>query len=496
MTGKGLAGRLPLLGNIGGKKRYEAAVAPSGRLLVNFNGLQAGCILDKNYFEPGWFTDSELEILAKIEASTQIALKGSDTRIYSGLYPYSHSDRVVENLFGLAKDAGVRLDFITVGLAIIHDRTEDNQEIKTMQHEWERALAEQEYTRASEISPSLVQKRLQLRDADKSEFLGYLHEARGISNDERGALGRTIETMVLLASDLSRDSTARSYTLSMNHQYSRVREESLEDTLTRMLIKNEDRRASLREYQPIPAETMLQLKAAFKDSASVGGHIVGEELQRRFGRMGNGRRMANAVMVQTAFKSLPPLQYQNETLNSYEADIEKGAYGEKAKQLLALVKLSHAGLIQDSLALLREAIASYERDRHIQRIKPHIDKEIKANRAGEYYRQAELGGPLEYWLLTEQRERSVLESLDSDPLQRGKVYATARHLFELIPNYGMWHAPDGEPNKLPALLSNGDPMLRKRFTLHRWDALVSLIPGVPRLMGSSGGGGGSVSFLF
>src|SRR3989338_5959158 len=91
-------------GNPSKEPKYVTELTANG-LILKLNGSQliTSSILDRDYFVKDWFTEPELEVIARWDESVQRIMKERGTRICSGLPFYLHTDRVVQNLFEAGK---------------------------------------------------------------------------------------------------------------------------------------------------------------------------------------------------------------------------------------------------------------------------------------------------------------------------------------------------------------------------------------------------------
>jgi hypothetical protein len=471
------------------RPHYDPDIS-DGRLVVPFSfwgdgtstiqGLQIGNIIDSHYFVKEWFTGPQLEIASKFEDSTQQILKHVGPRKYSGLYQYSHIDRVAENTFNMAKEVDVPLDFVILLLIIGHDREEDDPKIRQLYDQWKDAVNIGDNERRETYGKELSHERTRVRGTIEEELLGYSSEITGIKNKKViTSLENDIKAAVNLISDITRFSDQRTYASSMDHQYHKVGRENIAHTLRRVIVKNSDRSSNIGEIGLLlPYDIMGQIGMAFNDKTVIDDYVVGEELRRRFGDIRiEERRMSNAIQVYTSFKSIFPLQYFNETRNQYATRIG-GGNNKRTKDLLTLATLSTARLVQDSGELAESAFRSYEgSDNNIRkRVKSEVDGEIEALKQGMWYDRATLGGIVEYWLLNGQRGSRSIESLDKNPDQKAQIYRTARHLVEIFPRYNKFHERNDDEKR--ELLDNPqlyNPKKHDYFTLQNFDSLVILM---------------------
>jgi len=473
-------------------RNYNARVSSRG-LVVDFgNGLEiASSIIDKSYFVPEWFTERELEILARFEGLTQRVAKESGPRRHSGLYAYSHIDRDAETAFNTAKQAGVSLDVVTTLALLGHDSIEDAVEVRRLLDEWERALITGTgYDNLKSKAQELSKKREEIRDRYTWELYRYLDQT-GARGTERNVLRKAIDAAVRLMYHLTRFQDELPYALSMEFQFARQGNESLENMIRRANVKLWDITSNHREVRPLLPDVMGQIKLAFNDRSTVTGnyqdgrqvgYVIGQELADRFGGVGDGAEMPPAVRVVNAFNSMFALQYLHETLNRYGTDIEAGKYGNRARELLELTKVSKKSMIEATLALLNSTIEIYESKREISEIKDRVDGIIKRAKMGRFYYQVTLDGIINDWLVYEAGGRRRTESLDRSTEGRREAYTTARHLHESVQMFGMFY----EKGNLDALGRQVlitspdapyDPAKHNYFTLGCVDMILSLMRG-------------------
>ncbi len=471
--------------------RYNATISPRGRLIVPFDGYIIGSILDKGYFVGEWFKEPQLDIAAKFEDSTQNTLRSLSPRRYSGLYPYSHIDRDVEEAFKMAKQAGVPLDFVILITLIGHDRIEDDASIRALHEKWEKTAIEGNEQKRLEYADALDRERVRLINQLERELTGYIpHYVRGIVRD---TLRSDIEKAVRLIFDLTRFSNELPYALSMAHQYTRDGNEHLSQTLRRIFVKNADRIGNMKDTHPLPAQVMEQMDMAFNDERTVVAaltgkdikYVVGKELRERYGSINlNSKGMPAANMVATAFNSIFPLHYSNQTFNRHAQNIILGKYGgnrEQLKQLLELAILSRNEMSAVTAELLQSAIARYQKKhREVRLVKPQVDDEVKRKQTGSFYDKVTLDGFVKDWLLYDAGGKEFIESLDATPEQRIKNYRTARHMTVVIPRFRMFYdAKDRSDRDRPILLddpSQYNPQKHVYFTLKGVNSIMDLMP--------------------
>lgn len=476
--------------------KYVIETTPHG-LILKLNGSQliTSSILDRDYFVKDWFTAPELEVIARWDESVQRVMKEKGTRIYSGLPYYLHVDRVVQNLFEAGKAVNVPLDYKILIEGIGHDRIEDDKRIGALEERWEKALNENDYKKRLIFEEQLKVERAKVKGEVEGELLQYDSDT-GVKGQEREKLERDTRIAVNQIKNVTRFSNERVYASSMGYQFQRIGREPLEQMLGRFPVKNSDRNENQIEYGlMLPLKRMQQLEIAFKDASVIENYVVGEELRKRFNGVSlEAKGMPLAIRVQTAFKSVFPSHYQNETIDRYEQGILAGRYGDRTTGLLKLSRFTEASMIKSAVELLMSAVKSYEFDKDIANRKEEVDKEIKDLKGeGSYYYKVMAGGPIEYWLLRDPRGRKFIQALDKDPEEKFNVYRSARHFIELMPMFGMFYEHKDE-SETPVLLSDPviyDPRKHKYFALKNLDEMMKVLPNVPLLKKSPAGKMGS-----
>lgn len=472
------------------RRNYSARVS-SGGIVVDFgNGLEiASSIIDRSYFTPGWFTGSELEILAKFERLPQGMMKESGPRRHSGLHGYYHIENDAGTGFSIAKGVGISLDFIIIGAAVGHDSIEDAKGVRRLLSEWESMLITGVgYDVLRSKAQELRKKREEIRKGYEGELYGYLDQT-GARGTERDGLKRAIDVAVRLMYQVTRFQDELPYALSMEFQFSRQGNENLENTLRRANVKLWDIISNHSEVEPLQPDIMRQIRLAFSDNSTVTSqdgkqvYVIGQELSDRFGNVGEGAEMPPAVRVVNAFNSMFALQYLNETLNKYGADIEAGKYGNRARELLKLTMASKKAMIEAALALLNSAIGIYESEREISKIKHHVDRMIEDDKTGRFRYEVTLGkGFIKDWLVYEAGGRKRAEILDQSTDGRREAYITAKRLAESIPMFGMFYEKENlDSSDRPILITSPDvpydSAKHEHFTLEGVDAILRFMRG-------------------
>ncbi|MBI2208278.1 hypothetical protein HYU50_02180 [Candidatus Woesearchaeota archaeon] len=403
------------------------------RVLATFdNGFELGSIFDtKGYKESidmfgPWLSEPQLEISRKFEEYTQELFKKLGPRRYSGLPSYSH---VLDNAsigFENSKAAQIPLDFIIMLDKIGHDNIEIHENIMDLLNQYETELIQGRLDKAAEIGRKLRAERISLKGNIDGRLLRYLMETR-TKGSEKEALRRDIVSATKIIYDLTRFSDAWPYPLSMGIQFGRKRNEDLGLTFRRTPVKFDDRTCNVMEYkrQPLLAR---QIERAYN------GGDAGRKLREIYGDV-NARavEMPAAIKVQTAFKSLFPLHYMNETMNEYGADINNGKYGDRTKQLFWLAMQSKKRVVEKTLGLLESAVKFYEGGNIPEGVKEAIDRDIKHKRKTSYFDKVTDDGFVEPWIVYDVAGRGYIEALDRSQDRRVVPYRAARELQVLIP---------------------------------------------------------------
>lgn len=462
------------------QKKYGVNVSNSGELVVDFDdGPQISTsVIDKDYFIKEWYTPAQLEVISQFEDLTQRILKESGPRRYSGLWAYSHIDRILETAFNLAGQNGVRLDFVTLLAIMGHENIEDDPEVRTKYREWKLAFGEGNVGEIEKIDAELKGLRDKKKD-DLGKQLSLYILASSADTRERGELRSDTATAVRIMDQVTRFQEERPYMGSMGFQYRRVSNEKPINMLRRAIVKNCDFICNFLErgllYSP---HTMRQINKAFKDASEVlilynGDYHkvtekrgIGDLLKDRLGEFRNyGVDMPTSVMVLNAFNSLFPLHYLNTTLNDYGDSIKEPDESGK----LSLVKASKTQMVENVCELLDTAISIYESDKMILREKERIDSKVEGLKDTRYFYEITWGGDVFEWIKNELLGRQYVESLDKSPKTKVKVYEFARYLREVIGMFDKFYEINGEgvngkPNLLEKTNTPFDPKVHRNFT--------------------------------
>ena len=194
-------------------------------------------------------------------------------------------------------------------------------------------------------------------------------------------------------------------------------------------MKFGDRTCNVMEYKP-------QHLLARQIERAYNGGDAGRHLRERYGDVNaNAVEMPAAIKVQTAFKSLFPLHYMNETMNEYGADINDGKYGDRTKQLFWLAMQSKKRMIEETLRLLASAVEFYEDGNVPKGAKEAIDRDIEHKGITGYFDGATPDGFIKNWIPYDVAGRRYIEALDGSKERRVEPYSVARELLVLIPRF-------------------------------------------------------------
>lgn len=450
-------------------------------------------IIDRDYFIKDWYSPVELELIARFERSTQKIMSLASPRKYSGMYPYSHIDNVVENVFNFASqknpitfEKSTRIDLSTVIVAIGHDRIEDDPRHKDMLAEWYGAVKEGNNKRRKELSLSLYNLRKQLCDEIKEELFGYLEDIRKKNGKipNHNYIKRQIREAAELIYGLTRFSDEHPYSISMGEVYKRKKGESPRTAFKRGLLKNCDRIANGTETEPQEAEVIEWLDSKFKSDQAIeiNGEVykLGEFLTGRLGKVSTkAEAMPESVRLQVAANSIFPLHFSAETINDYNRNRSRGRnYARGSDSYMGLAILSRARLLDVTISLLDSAIEAYEKDPDIIKEKDRIDKSIQNKKSGDYFKRITVPGSISKLIVYDVGGQKVIREFDKLPENRVHHYEIAREVRESLPNFRLFYDPtetkDGKSQYIGDL-AKYDPRKHRFWTLPGVDQLTGLM---------------------
>ena len=456
-----LRGRVSGLGFFSSSRGYDISTIDD-RVLATFdNGFELGSIFDTQQYKESvdmfgsWLSEPQLEIARKWEEDTQELFKKLGPRRNSGLPSYSHVLYNATIGFENSKTAGIPLDFIIMLDKIGHDNIEIHENITELLRQFEAEAIQGRLDKATEIGKKLRIERTSLKHDIESRLLRYLPETR-TKGSEKEALRRDIISATKLIYDLTRFSDAWPYPLSMGVQFRRKRNEDFDLTFRRIPVKADDRTSNLIEYNP-QLSLVRQIKRAYNEGDA------GRALRERFGDVNeNAVEMPAAIKMETAFRSLFPLHYMNETMNRYGGRIDNGEYGNRTKQLFWLAINSKNRLIEETLGLLALAVRFYEDGNIPKGTKEAIDRDIKHKRKGSYFYEVTPDGFIEDWIVYDVAGRKYIETLDVSLDKRVEAYRAARELQVLTP---MFNNISDKDSRMQVPLGGYDPRKHDFYTL-------------------------------
>jgi len=472
----------------------------SNGFIVNVGDLQiASSILDRDYFVNDWFTEPQLYIIKKFDEFVQQSMKEAGTRRYSGLHAYSHIDRDVETAFRLAKRAGVPLDFITIIALLGHDLIEDDKEVAGLLSDWYGASVASEHETMKSLKKTLEETRIRKRDNIEQNLHRYASDTGAASNQKEELL-KDMDHAVRIIYQVTRFPEERVYARSMQFQFSRIKNEAIENMLRRFMVKSCDRISNLEEVCPLYGPEVMGAVAGILDGTLL-DNDAGKDFRNRLSHIRtDATEMPPSERVGNAFNSLFVLDFMNQSLNKYAAGIADGSYGARSKELIKLVEANKAEIIKATVGLLDSVISKYENDATItqrDRLKAEITDEIERFAQSGFYHMVTLDGFINKWLGYDAGGRNKTAALDISSETKAEVYRTARHLNYLIGMYAMFGKKDqikrfrrdplmSAPPDLMSAPDAYDPKRHDYFTLDKLNPFLQLMVGPEQVTGLLG----------
>jgi hypothetical protein len=458
------------------KNTYTAASGNDVRLSVNVNDFHIGYIVDAPFFDKALVDpdqesiDAKIQIMADFEDYNQRILKESGSRRYSGLHSYSHIYGDMQIAFELAKDADVPVGFVTSLDIIGHDGIEERRKIKELENEWEKALIAipPDYNRMKNLSYELKSER----DKARAETEQYLVSSLG-KTAIKGLSREKIKRDIVMATDIMLDVTRfpdkYPYPISMARQYKKKSGgEGLLRVGTRSFVRTADRINNLREFEPFP--NLSELADIFDSCDTSDVYTVGDELKERYGTIRrNAMAMPPAIMVVTAVRSVFPLHFLNETLNTNAEHLSK-AQGRILEQF-RLLEYGKKKMIKATLDLLDSAQRTYESNKSLTpNLRDDVSREIDYKKGGSYFYEMTWEGPAGRWIIYDGVGREFIEKLDEHSRGMVSVYRDARDISTLVPMFGKFHEKKKKDDMgRPILIDDPDikfdPKIHEHFTL-------------------------------
>src|SRR3989338_2430116 len=497
--------------------RYDVYASPNGRYVLTIDELFVNEILHpsptrRNDYEEwlkkhlffGSFLDSPnfkqtedkygrylkdplKEIAARVEEDVQKDFIAIGQRRHSALPASSHIYSDLQEALKISLKAGVPLDYIIFIAALLHDKNEEDPEIKGFENNWLDALFRNDGANLKKYSGLLTEARKKKAEELERRLNGYIPQ--GVKGAEREDYRKYHTKAVRIVMDATRFTDKNSYAYSLRHDFSRDGGEGLDQTFRRFVVKSADLISNSDETDPIHAEVMQQLRMASKNGRIITGsvdgneisYVIGEEFTKRFGSLEkDGKSMSAAMRVANSVAGVSGMQYANRTFNSYGIPMVSGKVNEGTHQLMRLAVYAISDLVDAKLRLAQSAIKIYEDDPEIKAIKPLVDKLIERKKRTTFYYRITDPGFIGTWLARDAGGRESIDALDRDTKKRIKNYKDARHLEILLPKFTMVYDKHArrDSRQLATLNSPGDYDPRKHIfsTLDDFNLLMRLLP--------------------
>lgn len=395
-------------------------------LSVRVDSFELGSIFDTNLYEKyeiqlGGLNDDEMAVARKFERDVMDLFRTKKPRRHSGLPAYSHMINDAAVALDAAIETKTPLDFV-IFLAIIgHDYIEEHPDVERLQKEWEEAAYNADIRTLISTGEKLSSKREEIKNELETRLMGYIPS--GTDGLRRSNLRRDIQAGVRIIYELTRFSDQMPYPLSMGHQFRRDGNENVSNLLKKAFSKLSDRISNVGEFAP-DYERLEKFQKMYEDKDT------GRFLRGNFGEINpNASEMPAAIKVGTAFRSLFPLHYINETINTYGERIHNGEFGENDRKLLKLVLYARNRTIDESITLLRSAIEWYEGNNKIPKgYKEEVSNNIELNIKLDYFDGITRDGFANDWLLHDIVGRRKYTEMDISTEGRKEAYKVAREL--------------------------------------------------------------------
>lgn len=469
-------------------EKYEAFVAPNGRLIVTIGDLTLGSIFGTSVYKQtetafgNWLQDFQKEMLYRAEEAV-IKDSAQTQRRHSALPTSSHPLRNLERILEASLETGVKPDFVLAAAALWHDRIEDAPEVKYNEKMWLDSLMKGDIPGIARYADELRKIRARAKVSLEKELMGYVPSyIHGASREETR---KHIEQAVNLVYDLTRYTDQNPYALSLKHHFSRAGSEPLVHTFSKMILKAVDKKDNNDESDPLAPENLQQLRMAAKNKETISGYkganevtyVVGQEFTRMFGHLlQDGVPMSAARRVVNAANNFPGFQYGNRTFNKYSRDVAKGLHGERARELMPLARYCIDGMIASALRLNESGIQIYESDPEILSRKSEIEAHVLFKRGTDYSDKVTDNGFLIPNLRLDAGGKERIDEMDRDPQKRLVFYENALDARESAPRFSTFFDPTANPRVYLANADRYNPRIHHFFTLKNWDAMMKLMP--------------------
>ena len=503
--------------------RYHAYVSPNGRYVLTIDNLFIdealrlhtnmeddygkwlkehlffGSFLDSPTFKQSedkygrYLKDPQKEIAVRVEEDVQIDFRVIGQRRHSALPASSHIFSDIQESLKISLKAGVPLDYIIFIADLLHDKIEEDPEIKDVENKWLESLLRNDKANLVKYSELLTQERKRKSEELERKLNGYIPP--GVRGTEREDYRKSHTKAVRIVMDATRFTDKNPYAYSLRHDFSRDGGEGLDQTFRRFVVKGSDLISNSYETDPVIAEIMQHLRMASQDKRiitdSINGsgisYVVGEEFMKRFGSLEkDGKPMSAAMRVANSVAGIPGMQYANPTFNNYGIPIISGKINENTPQLMRLAVYTINELVWAKVGLAQSAIGMYEKYPEVQAIKPQVDEEIERKKETTFYDRVTWNGFIGRWIVRDAGGRESIDSLDENPIERIESYKAARHLVVLLPRFAMVYdkgARRGSRSLIP-LNNPGDYDPRKHvfYNLRDFNLLMKLLPDHTEMM--------------
>ncbi len=429
-------------------REYTTRIA-NGRLVVEIplpNGkkLHIGNIVDAEYFPAEWFNQHEIAMLNAKDGSVQKVMRQQNPRKNSGLFPHSHIYEVFKEGVTIAQQAGLRIDLPTGLMLIGHDFYEDNPWLESLIKKWENAVVEDNNSLAERLHERITHRRNQMRIAHGNDLEKIAQSLEGMTEMEWELLSAQIKEAERGNFNLTRFHN-NTYAKSIDFQYSRQRNEALIRTMRRMLVKNVDTIRNNEEVGPLEKKVMDQVYYAFEDEREFHGHVIGQELKRRYGTVDReAQEMPRSRKLRRGFTSVLKILSMNHFENKYGRGI---FYSEdpQEREYHQLLLASRKRLVQTTFAILEASKSKYEAEGYVKKHRKDVDKEVGRWHRDEKYLHVESGnagdkgGIVIPMILGDARGQRYFERLERENSGLMFCYRAVRHTLELLKLANMFH---------------------------------------------------------